>query len=374
MSFVVDISDALRPPDILLTQAMSDPVLFGSVFQNETFWTWKVVAKIIDGIRLTEEREIALFELCSGRPYNRQAHRAVRRLILLVGRRGGKDRFESAVAVWKAALCLDWKKYISAGEGAVVLLIGTDKKQANILHRYCHGLIEASPRLAAEVTRETEEWLEFKSGGSVQIITNDEGLARGRSAIGVIGTECCQWVTDDMSPSHDAEVVEAAVNSMGMCQDVPGGLLIMGSSVYRKKGWMYRKWKELHGNSDTNDICWFAPSRVMNPALPQSVVDEALRKDRAKNSAEYLNIWREDISDLVPVELLEEQTDWDVFERPYERGMSYTAHCDMASGLGSGVSHSSAAFSIAHRDFAKGLQIQDVVREVKAPFVPEVIC
>jgi hypothetical protein len=76
MSFVVDISDALRPPDILLTQAMSDPVLFGSVFQNETFWTWKVVAKIIDGIRLTEEREIALFELCSGRPYNRQAHRA----------------------------------------------------------------------------------------------------------------------------------------------------------------------------------------------------------------------------------------------------------------------------------------------------------
>jgi hypothetical protein len=296
----------------------------------------------------------------------------VRRLILLVGRRGGKDRFESAVAVWRAALCLDWKKYISAGEGAV-LLIGTDKKQANILHRYCHGLIEASPRLAAEVTRETEEWLEFKSGGSVQIITNDEGLARGRSAIAVIGTEVCQWQTDDMSPSHDAEVVEAAVASMGMCRDVPGGLLILGSSVYRKKGLMYRRFKELHGNSSTNDICWFAPSQVMNPALPQSVIDEALAGDRAKNSAEYLNVWREDISDLVPVELLEECTDFDVFERPYQRGISYTAHCDMASGLGSGVSHSSAAFSIAHRDFAKGLQIQDVVREVKAPFVPEVV-
>jgi hypothetical protein len=63
-----------------------------------------VVAKLIDGLPLTEPRELALFEQCTGRPYNRQARR---RIVILVGRRGGKDRFLSAVGVWRAALCAD---------------------------------------------------------------------------------------------------------------------------------------------------------------------------------------------------------------------------------------------------------------------------
>jgi hypothetical protein len=205
MSFSVDISDAIRPPAIMLTQAFSDASLLGSPFQDEAFWTWKVIAKLTDGIQLTDAREIALFELCTGRPYNRQAHRAVRRLILLVGRRGGKDRFLSAVAVWRAALCLNCKQYISAGEGAVVLLIGADKKQANILRRCCNGLLE-TPRLKAEVTRLTDELIEFRSGGSLEIVTNDASLVRGRSAVAVLGTECCHWKTDDASLSSDEEV------------------------------------------------------------------------------------------------------------------------------------------------------------------------
>jgi hypothetical protein len=95
---------------------------------------------LIDGLPLTETREVELFEQCTGRRYNREARRAVRRLLLLVGRRGGKDRFFSAVAVWRAALCTDWRKYLSAGEQAVVILLGVDKKSAAILRRYCHGL------------------------------------------------------------------------------------------------------------------------------------------------------------------------------------------------------------------------------------------
>ena len=32
------------------------------------------------------------------------------------GRRAGKDRFASAVGVWAAALCADWREYMCAGE------------------------------------------------------------------------------------------------------------------------------------------------------------------------------------------------------------------------------------------------------------------
>jgi hypothetical protein len=258
-------------PAITLTRAMSDAQLFGKVFGAPSFWTWRVVAKLIDGIPLTESREIELFEQCIGRRYVRQAWR---RLILLAGRRAGKDRFESAVAVWRAALCADWRKYQSVGEGAVVILLGADKKQASILRNYCSGLLQA-PLLAAEVTRSTGEVTEFRNGASLEISTNDARLVRGRSAIAVLGSECCHWKTDEYAASSDEEVVAAAEPSMAMCPD--GGLLMLGSSVYRKRGYMFRKYRELFGNDAGDDqLCWFAPSQVMNPVLPQSVIDRAL--------------------------------------------------------------------------------------------------
>ena len=52
---------------------------------------------------------------------------------------------------------------------------------------------------------------------------------------------------------------------------------------------MYRKWKELHGNEGSEDICWFAPSRTMNPKLPAGVVARAIANDAAKGRAEYEN-------------------------------------------------------------------------------------
>jgi hypothetical protein len=136
------------PPLVTLTDALADMDWFGRTFASPSFWTWKVVAKLIDGIPLVEQREVELFEQCTGLSYNRHSRRAVRTLLLLCGRRGGKDRFLSAVGVWRGSLCLDWKRHISAGEQAVVILLGADRKQAGILRRYCHGLLEA-PKLRA---------------------------------------------------------------------------------------------------------------------------------------------------------------------------------------------------------------------------------
>ena len=47
-------------PAITLTEALSDPALFGG---TPSFWTWRTVAKLIDGLPLTEDREIALPEV-----------------------------------------------------------------------------------------------------------------------------------------------------------------------------------------------------------------------------------------------------------------------------------------------------------------------
>jgi hypothetical protein len=345
-------------PLISLSDALIDPALFGTTFGVPSFWTWRTLGKVIDGIALTEPREIEFFQQCTGRM--QLPSRPVHRLILLAGRRAGKDRFMSAVAVWRAALCADWRKHISAGEQAVVILLGIDKKQAAILRRYCEGLLQA-PLLAQEITRSTGEVTEFRNGSSLEIATNDARLVRGRSAIAVLGSETCHWRTDEHAASSDEEVVGAAEPSMAMCPD--GGLLLLGSSVHRKRGYMFRKFKQLHGNGESEDICWFAPSRAMNPQLPAHYVDKAIAEDAPKARAEYFNVWREDLSDFIPLDLIESCTDFGVHERAPQSGVKYIAFCDAASGTGT----DSFTLAIAHRGTPHML---DLVRERRPHFVP----
>jgi hypothetical protein len=351
-----------------LTQALQDVELFGKVFAAESYWTWGTVAKVIDGLKL-DEREAQLFRDCTGR--TRLPAGPVRDIINLTGRRGGKDRFLSAVGVWRAALCADWRRHMSAGEPAVVLLLGADRRQAMILRRYCEGLLEA-PRLRREVKRNvrgSDNVIEFRDGAMLEVGTNDARLIRGRSAIAVLGSECCHWKVDEAAASSDEEVVGAATPSMAMCPD--GGLLMLGSSVYRKRGYMYRRYRELHGNDDDNDaICWFAPSSVMNPTLPASIIDKALRQDAPKARAEFENVWREDLSDFLPLDVIDAATDWNVSERPPlpGSGTKYTAWADAAGGTGK----DSFALAVAHQEKDRTV-VLDLVRERKPRFVASAV-
>ena len=293
---------------ITLAAAMRDVRLLGGPFQAPSFWTWMTVAKLFSGEKL-DEREAELFRKCTGR--SKLPDGPVKTLIFLSGRRSGKDRFMSALAVWLAALAANWRSVLSAGEDAVVILLGSDFKQARILRRYCQGLIEA-PMLAALVSRATETRIEFKNGAVLEIATNDASLVRGRSAIGILGTEVGYRSTD--GASSDEEVISAAEPSMAMIPP-PGGLLMMASSVHRKAGYMHRRWKELHGNEAEQDLCWLSPSATMNEMIPSSVIEKAIRKDPMRAKADYLSIWRDDISDFLPMDVLESATDFGVRER-----------------------------------------------------------
>ena len=352
-------------PAIALTKAMNDPALFGKTFASPSFWTWKVVAQLIDGLSLTEPHEIDLFKQCTGRA--KLPSRAVSRVILLAGRRAGKDRFLSAVAIWRCALCADWKRHISAGEGAVCLLLGADKKQAAILRRYAEGLLQV-PLLKREVVRQTGDVIEFRNGSSLEISTNDARLVRGRSAIAVLGSEASHWRTSEYASSSDEEVVGAAEPSLSMCPD--GGLLMLGSSVHKRVGYMYRQYKKLHGNDESEDsICWFAPSAMMNPKLPKSVIDKALVEDAPRARAEYY-IFREDLSEFIPADVVEAAIPDSTYERMPQRAMIYFAFADAAGGTGT----DSFVLAIAHRehDEAKSV-VLDVIREYKPRFVPALV-
>jgi hypothetical protein len=353
-------------PAITLTQCLIEPSLFGNVFAAPSFWPWRVVGKLIDGIPLTEPREVELFRQCTGRSRlpNRHDRRQLRRFIILAGRRAGKDRFLSACGVWRSALVCDWRRHLSPGEQAVVILLGKDKRQASILRGYCRGLLRV-PALAQQVVRDTRDVIEFRNGAQLEIVVNDASLLRGRSAVAILGSEANHWKHDQASASNDEEVVGAAEPSMAMCPD--GGILALGSSVHRQRGYCYRKFRELHANDDSDDLCWFAPSRVMNPKLPQSVVDAALANDPHRGAAEFENRWREDLSDFVPLDVIESVTDFRTFERGPQPGIQYIAYTDAATGTGS----DSFTLAIAHRvPDSTGTVVIDLIRERTPRFVP----
>src|SRR5262249_16218118 len=125
-----------------------------------------------------------------------------------------------------------------------------------------------------------------------------------------------------------------------------GGLTILLTSVHRKKGLIYRQWKALFGNDEADDLFWLAPSRVMNPALPQSVVTRAKEKDPQRAAAEYESVWREDVSDFIPPDVIDQATDFGVIERPPVRGVRYKAFVDAAGGTGRTASQSRSAIAI----------------------------
>lgn len=344
---------------ISLAEAMRDPNLLGGPFQAPSFWTWHAVAKLLSGEDL-DEREAELFRKCTGR--QRLPTGPVKSLTFLSGRRSGKDRFFSAAAVYRAAMAANWSEILSPGEQGVVIVIGGDKKQAKILRSYCQGLLQA-PMLAAMVSRTTEEKIEFFNGAALEIISNDANLVRGRSAIAIFGTEPSFWPTEDQSASSDEEVVAAALPGMSMIPD--RGLLVMSSSVHRRKGYMHRKWKELHGNEDADDICWLSPSTTMNPALPSDVVEKAMQDDPQRARAEYLSIWREDVSDFIPMDILEAATDWGVRDRAPLPDVNYHCFVDAAGGTG----RDGFGICISHRE-PSGMVVVDFLRERLPRFVP----
>jgi hypothetical protein len=346
---------------ITLAEAMTDPLLLGKSFEADSFWTWKALAKVLSGAKLApRERRLAL--QCTGR--TRLPRKAPRRLYALCGRRAGKSQFMAGLGLHTAALANDWRSILAAGERGVVLLIGADRLQAKVLRRYASGMVAQSPLLMGEVVRESESEIEFRNGAVLECGTNDYRLVRSRSVLALLGDEVCFWKLDQESSSSDEEVVNAAAAGMSMTPG--GGLMVLGSSPFMKKGLMFRKWRELHGNDASDDLVWVAPSRTMNPALAVEIIEAAMADDPERAKAEYLAQWRDDLSDFVPADAVEACTDWGVRERPPIDGLRYVAFCDAAGGTGTDA----FSLGIAHAD-KDGTAVLDLLRVRQPRFIPQ---
>jgi hypothetical protein len=313
-------------------------VVLGSAFAGETWATWKAVLKAAHALELTDEERAVVAELTK-----RQVLPAapVRELWLLLGRRSGKSIIAALLAVW-ATCCRSYT--LAPGEVGVFVVVAADRKQARVVKRYISGLLRAHPALEALVERETAEAIWLTSGLCIEIHTCSWKTLRGYTCIGSAIDEVAFWDSEGSNPDHEVLVaLRAAMAS------VPSAMLIALTSVYARRGEVWRMYSKHFGRDESKDVLVLnGATRTMNPTIDEATIAAAYADDPAAAAAEYGAIFRQDVESLLSLELVSEAVVPGRDVVPPMGDRKYGWFFDGASGSSAGGD--AAAHAIAHRD------------------------
>src|SRR5690348_4150736 len=170
-----------------IIQTIQHPHLFAPWFKSrgmntscsDSWLAWSGVLKAMFALAMTDE-EHALFTKITGR--TRVPVQPVREAWLIVGRRGGKSFVCALVAVYLACF-YDYAKYLTLGERAVVMILASDRKQAQVILRYVRALINEVSMLRAKVERETQDGIELDNQVSIEVHTSSFRAVRGYTVV-----------------------------------------------------------------------------------------------------------------------------------------------------------------------------------------------
>lgn len=305
---------------VSIVDAMTDPNLFGDTFGGDTHQGWRALLGGFYGLHLDDDAQATWRDVTGRAEVPQEAHDE---LWLVVGRRGGKSHAAALVGVYEAAF-KDHRDRLAPGEVATVMLIAGDRAQARTLLRYVRGMFE-HPMLKPMVTRDTADGLELINRSAIEVHTASHKAVRGYTLAAVIADEIAFWMADGASP--DAEVIAALRPALATL----GGKLIAISSPYARRGVLWDTYKR-HFGKPGRVLVAQAPSRTMNPTLPSRVVEDALRDDAARASAEYLAQFRSDVEQFLTLDAVEAAHRSGPLELPRQPGVRYHAFADPTGG------------------------------------------
>src|SRR6185312_8850030 len=119
-----------------------------------------------------------------------------------------------------------------------------------------------------------------------------------------------------------------------------------------------------YGQNGSATLVWQAPTAVMNPSVPQSIIDSAYEDDAIAAAAEYGGEFRSDVQVLFNRDAIKAVTVNGRLELRPAYSLNYSAFCDPSGG-----SADSMTFAIGHMEGETA--VLDAVRECRPPFSPE---
>src|SRR5499433_4526218 len=345
-----------RRPSII--EAIRNPKLFGSLprFKKLDTWvSWLVVLKAIFGLPMTAE-DLLVFNRHTGRTLPPIG--GSKETYLIIGRRGGKS-FISALVTCFIACFIDFKPFITVGETLAVMCLAKDKDQARIVFRYVKAILNHVPALRNMIVEQRADEIELTTGVTIMVKASDFGGVRGPTIACVVADEIAFWPSQGANP--DDEVLSAIRPAMAT---IPDAKLLCISTGYAQVGALYDAHKEHYGKDDDEILVWQADTATMNPTISQKFIDKEIEKDPEAGRAEWLGLFREDVSVAFPLEAIEAciVPGRDEF-LPAPEHFIYFGFADPSGGR-----HDSFTLAVAHHDGGK--IVLDAIRAIKPPFDP----
>ena len=340
-----------------IIEALDDPSVFGDQFRDPATWAaWRAFLATLFALPMTDE-QLATYRRCTGRVTAPAA--ACVEAWLICGRRAGKSFMLALTAIY-IAVFRDWRPYLAAGERATIMILAADRRQARTIMRYILGLLRSVPMLARTIENERAESIDLTNKVTIEIHTASFKTTRGYTIVAALCDEIAFWPTDDAA-DPDYAVLDALRPGMAT---IPGAMLLCASSPYARRGALWDAHRKHFGKDGDPILVWQAPTRTMNPTVPQRVIDQAAERDPASAAAEFGAEFRSDIESYLSREAVTACVTPDVRERPPISGVQYYAFVDPSGG-----SSDAMTMAISHRDGE--LIVINALREVKPPFSPE---
>lgn len=339
-----------------IIQAVHDKNLFRPLFRKlETWAAWLVFLKALFALPMTKT-DMDLYKRCTGR--ETAPGQPFREAWVPTGVRSGKSFIAALVAVYLACF-RDYRPHLAPGERAEILIIASDRTQAGVIFRYVKGFLASNPMLSKLVEAERLESVDLNNRVTIRVATCSYRSIRGFTAAAVVCDEVAFWRADD-GANPATEVLRALRPRLAT---IPNSLLLAISSPYARSGPLWQAFQDHHGEDDSDVLCWKASTRLMNPTIPQSLIDRDMAADPEAARSEWGAEFRSDLESFLPIEAIEAVTIPSRYELPPMPGVTYSAFVDPSGGR-----QDAATLAIAHKE--KDLSVVDLARRWKAPHDP----
>jgi hypothetical protein len=247
---------------VSMRRALEDPKLLASILREESWRPWRILLIALMGEDLTDDERSTFRELTQR---EREPGVPVQEGWFVIGRRGGKTRASSVLAAYIAALC---EHDLAPGERGVIPIMAASKQQAQTAFNYVLALFTTPPfdKLKASESADTIRLI-----NNVEIAVRPASFRtiRGITAVAAIADEISVWFgAEEASANPDSEILNAVRPALA----TTGGPLIVISSPHARRGELWQTYGRHYGpNGDPAILVAQAPSRILNPTLPQKV-------------------------------------------------------------------------------------------------------
>jgi len=337
--------------------------IFASLFRDPTEWAaWFSFLRVVFGLSL-DDADRALFKQCTGREQPTGPYLEV---WAQCGRRAGKSFILALIATYLAVF-RDYRKYLACGERGTIMVIAADRKQARVIMRYIRGML-ALPALKPLLERETADSFDLAHSVTIEVATTSYKTVRGYTLVAALCDEIAFFESGDFSSNPDDEILSALRPAM---VTIPGAMLLCASNPHGKFGAMWTTFEKHYANEDSRVLVWKAPTRVMHPSIPQSVVDDAIASDPDRAQSEWMAEFRSDLAKFIERMIVEGLVIPGRHELPPQRDQEYVAFADPSGGASDSFVLAIAHLKELNAEGTESIAILDLVREYRAPLMPE---